>query len=178
MAERAYALCWIPLAGRAMLDRLASEIFSLEASTKTAPGLRSSSAAISLAGNRPAILLSLAISSSLHGRLEVRAYAILPFKFLLNRGFQKKFQDSELDARVTPEPRSCELSASDQTVSNREQVAMCRELCGCSYGYGHANSPRRFHPNGGAGFFIAVSINRRGIVFDENSASEMTGSRG
>jgi len=70
MAERAYALCWIPLAGRAMPDRLASEIFSLEASTKTAPGLRSSSAAISLAGNRPAILLSLAISSSLYGRLE------------------------------------------------------------------------------------------------------------
>ena len=38
---------------------------------------------------------------------------------------------------------------------------------------------RRFHPNGGAGFFIAVSINRRVIVFDENSASEMIpGSRG
>ena len=37
---------------------------------------------------------------------------------------------------------------------------------------GHANSPRRFHPNGGAGFFIAVSINRRGIVFEENYASE------
>ena len=32
--------------------------------------------------------------------------------------------DSKLDARVTPEPRSCELSASDQTVSNRELVAM------------------------------------------------------
>jgi hypothetical protein len=35
-----------------------------------------------------------------------------------------------------------------------------------------------FPPDGGAGFFIAVSINRRFIVFGENSASEMTGSRG
>ena len=44
---------------------------------------------------------------------------------------------------------------------------MCRELCGCSYGYGHANSPRRFHPTETLGFFIAVSINRRVIVFGE-----------
>ena len=69
-SQSAYALCCALLAGRAMPDRLASGIFSFEASTKTAPGLRPSSAAISLAGNLPAILLSLAISSSLHGRLE------------------------------------------------------------------------------------------------------------
>jgi hypothetical protein len=69
-SQSAYALCCALLAGRAMPDALASGIFSFEASTKTAPGLRPSSAAISLAGNLPAILLSLAISSSHHGRLE------------------------------------------------------------------------------------------------------------
>jgi hypothetical protein len=61
MAERAYALCWILLAGRAMPDRLASEIFSLEASTKTAPGWVRSAADSSW---KPAgHTLSLAISS-------------------------------------------------------------------------------------------------------------------
>jgi hypothetical protein len=58
------------LFARGTPDRLVSGIFSLEASTKIAPLLRPSSAAISLAGNLPAILLSLAISSSLQSRLE------------------------------------------------------------------------------------------------------------
>ena len=46
------------LFARGTPDRLVSGIFSLEASTKIAPLLRPSSAAISLAGNLPAILLS------------------------------------------------------------------------------------------------------------------------
>jgi hypothetical protein len=78
------------MSGRGVMDRVLSEIFSFEASTITAPGLRPSSVAISMGGNLPAMLLSLAISSSLQGRLELAIRSTPPFQIFPQLGILRK----------------------------------------------------------------------------------------
>ena len=86
-----------------------------------------------------------------------------------------RWAPSTRDARIAPEPPLWELSASDGkqpgTSGNGGSYVDVRMDTDTQ------TLPGISAPTEALGFFIA-SINRRGIVFEENYASELMGSRG